>query len=275
MRKPAGRFAAIAPLALINAARQAVRSKSLQALQQYREGQKRSPGQERPPPSEAEHQREREIAKEVVDPPTEARAWYPFLWAEGGKYQQEEGGRAANPTGRASQLERLLALERSPRPEQAQTASKAQPSAGNASKGLSPARQRRIFAGAGVDKPLLPPRRLIRPLLHLNAPGRWFGEQEERSPLLTGQAARNSRLGSRHHLLGGSDGRQPRGLVHRRGDDALAVGAERRAIHSVLMADQRRADLFAALGVPQPRGLVEGRGDDALAVGAERRGCPA
>ena len=42
------------------------------------------PDHERPPPSEAEHQREREIAKEVVDPPTEARARYPFRGAEGG-----------------------------------------------------------------------------------------------------------------------------------------------------------------------------------------------
>ena len=32
---------------------------------------------------------------------------------------------------------------------------------------------------------------------------------------------------------------QPRGLVDSRGDDALPVGAERRAQHNVLMADQR------------------------------------
>ena len=74
----------------------AIRRKSLQALEQHRGGHERSPEQEWPPPNEAEHQREREIAKEVVDPPTEARARYPFLWAEGGIYQQEEGGPAAN-----------------------------------------------------------------------------------------------------------------------------------------------------------------------------------
>ena len=43
---------------------------------------------------QAEHQREREVAKEVVDPPTEARAWYPFRWAEGGKYEQEQDAQA-------------------------------------------------------------------------------------------------------------------------------------------------------------------------------------
>jgi hypothetical protein len=73
----------------------AIRSKCLQGLQQHRDGHKRAPGQDWPAPNEAEHQREREITKEVVDPPTKARAWYPFLWAEGGKYQQEAGGHAA------------------------------------------------------------------------------------------------------------------------------------------------------------------------------------
>ena len=64
---------------------------------------------------------------------------------------------------------------------------------------------------------------------------------------------------------------QPRRLVGRRGDDALAVGAERRARHSSRMAFERLADRLAGLGVPQPRRLVRRRGDDALAVGAERR----
>ena len=72
-------------------------------------------------------------------------------------------------------------------------------------------------------------------------------------------------------LLAGLGVPQPRRLVLRRGDDALAVGAERRAQHAILVACERLADLLAGLGVPQPRRLVRRRGDDALAVGAERR----
>ena len=49
----------------------------------------------------------------------------------------------------------------------------------------------------------------------------------------------------------------PRRLVPRRGDDALAVGAERRAIHKIRMAFERLADGLAGLGVPQPRRLVK------------------
>jgi hypothetical protein len=67
---------------------------------------------------------------------------------------------------------------------------------------------------------------------------------------------------------------QPRHFVPRRGDDAPAVGAERRAIHSRRVARERLADLLAALGVPhvpQPRRCVQRPGDDALTVGAERR----
>ena len=74
----------------------AIRRKSLQALQQHREGHEGSPDHERPWPSEAEHQREREIANEVVDLPTESRAWYPFRGAKGGKYEQHQDGHAAN-----------------------------------------------------------------------------------------------------------------------------------------------------------------------------------
>ena len=62
-----------------------------------------------------------------------------------------------------------------------------------------------------------------------------------------------------------------RRLVVRRGDDALAVGAERRAPHNIFMAFERLADRLAGRGVPDPRRLVIRRGDDALAVGAERR----
>ena len=56
-----------------------------------------------------------------------------------------------------------------------------------------------------------------------------------------------------------------------RGDDALAVGAERGALAPVLVAPERLADRLAGRGVPDPRRLVLGRGDDALAVRAERR----
>jgi hypothetical protein len=73
----------------------AIRRKSLQALQQHREGHETSPDHERTWPSEAEHQREREIADEVVDPPTESRARYPLGGAKGGKYEQDQDGHAA------------------------------------------------------------------------------------------------------------------------------------------------------------------------------------
>ena len=65
---------------------------------------------------------------------------------------------------------------------------------------------------------------------------------------------------------------QPRRLlVVRHGDDALAVGAERRALHRTLWPLSGSPIGFAGLAVPQPRRLVVIRGDDALAVGAERR----
>src|SRR5262249_45717603 len=64
---------------------------------------------------------------------------------------------------------------------------------------------------------------------------------------------------------------QPRRHVPRRGDDALSIGAERRASHETPMCE-RLADLLAGLALPQPRRAVQRRsGDDALAVGAERR----
>ena len=54
------------------------------------------------------------------------------------------------------------------------------------------------------------------------------------------------------------------------GDDALAIGTERRTRHNLKMTFERLADWLAGLGVPQPRRLILRRGDDALAVGAER-----
>src|SRR5262245_22836548 len=53
-------------------------------------------------------------------------------------------------------------------------------------------------------------------------------------------------------LLAGLDVPQPRRIVIRRGDDALAVGAECRAQHGIRMARERLADLIAGFGVPQP-----------------------
>src|SRR5258707_1331243 len=66
---------------------------------------------------------------------------------------------------------------------------------------------------------------------------------------------------------------RPRRL-RRRGEDALAVGAERRAPRAIRIARVLLADLVAPLGAPHPPRLVPSlrrRGDDALAVGAERR----
>ena len=67
----------------------------MQSLQQHREGREGSPDHERPGPSEAEHQREPEIADEVLDLPTEPRAGLPFGWAQGDDHEQDHGGHAA------------------------------------------------------------------------------------------------------------------------------------------------------------------------------------
>src|SRR5262245_53856441 len=64
---------------------------------------------------------------------------------------------------------------------------------------------------------------------------------------------------------------QPRGLVERRGHDALAVGAERCAAYIFVVFHEPLADRLAGLRIPQPRRVVAGRRDDAFAVGAERR----
>src|SRR5712672_3551266 len=134
--------------------------------------------------------------------------------------------------------------------------------------------QRRALTGECVAaEPLLPGKRVVRPFLLLDAPAGWHCWQEELMTLLGGQTAGRSSLCNGHNFLGaaGKNSQQPRRVVLRRGDDALAVGAERRAPHSIRMAHERLADLLAALGVPQPRRVVGRRGDDALAVGAERR----
>ncbi len=61
-----------------------------------------------------------------------------------------------------------------------------------------------------------------------------------------------------------------RRAVEAPGDDARAVGAERRRARRSPVCPERE-DLGAAPGVPDLRRLVLARGDDARAVGAERR----
>src|SRR5258708_2665149 len=60
-----------------------------------------------------------------------------------------------------------------------------------------------------------------------------------------------------------------RGPVIRRGDDALAIQAERGAADTLFMPAEGGEE-FVAGGVPDARGLVPRSGDDALAIRAER-----
>ena len=55
-----------------------IRCQSLQAFQQRPAGHESSPDHKRAGPSKAEHRRDREIAEEVLDLPTEPRAGLPF-----------------------------------------------------------------------------------------------------------------------------------------------------------------------------------------------------
>ncbi len=73
-----------------------IRRKSLQALQQHCQSHESAPDDKRPPPNQAERQRQREIANEMVDLPTEAGSRYAFCGPQGSKYQQEKDGYAAN-----------------------------------------------------------------------------------------------------------------------------------------------------------------------------------
>jgi hypothetical protein len=108
----------------------------------------------------------------------------------------------------------------------------------------------------------------VRPLLQFDAPKRWLGGEEKSGTLLSRQATRHLYFSMRHQCLGVSkDCPQPCRPVRRRGDDALAVRAERRAQHSIRMAGERLADRLAGRGVPQPCCRVRRRSDDALAVG--------
>ncbi len=95
---------------------------------------------------------------------------------------------------------------------------------------------RRVFASSLVGKPLLPLGRVVGPFLHLDAPRRRLAGQEERIALRKGEATRNVSRGVGHQGVGvGKDGPDPRRPVPRRGDDALAVGAERRGRDRTVM----------------------------------------
>ena len=61
-----------------------------------------------------------------------------------------------------------------------------------------------------------------------------------------------------------------RRVVVRRGHDPPAIGAERRAQHTVGMAFQG-GDLISRRRIPDARAVVERRGHDPSAIGAERR----
>jgi len=65
---------------------------------------------------------------------------------------------------------------------------------------------------------------------------------------------------------------QTRRVVPRRGRHALAIGAEYRAPHVILMAFQD-GDLNSRLGIPLTRRVVFRRGRHSAAIGAERRAC--
>jgi len=71
-----------------------IRRKGLKALEQCRDCHEDSPDQERPGPSEIEKQGDSKIANEVVELPTEVRAWRPFFRPEGSDHQQNDDGHA-------------------------------------------------------------------------------------------------------------------------------------------------------------------------------------
>ena len=74
----------------------AVRCQSLQGLQQRPTGRESSSDHERPGPSKAKHRRDREIAEEVVDLPTEPRAGLPVGGAQGDHREQDHDGTLQN-----------------------------------------------------------------------------------------------------------------------------------------------------------------------------------
>jgi hypothetical protein len=67
----------------------AIRRKCLKELQQHRKDHDATPHCARPRPSDEDQQREPEIAKDVVELPTEARTELHFGGTQGGKYDQK------------------------------------------------------------------------------------------------------------------------------------------------------------------------------------------
>ena len=66
---------------------------------------------------------------------------------------------------------------------------------------------------------------VVGPFLQIDAPLRWFGRQEERVALRSGQAAWDTCLGMRHQFLGiGKDFPQPHHTVSRRRGMRLPSG---------------------------------------------------
>lgn len=68
----------------------------MHGLQQRRNGHEGSPDHERPGSSDADKRRDREIAEEVVDLPTERRAGRPIGGTQRGNHKQGYDDHAAN-----------------------------------------------------------------------------------------------------------------------------------------------------------------------------------
>jgi hypothetical protein len=134
----------------------------------------------------------------------------------------------------------------------------------------SAAGERRVLAGAGVAEPLIPFIGVVGPLLQLDPPEGSGGRKNALRCAGVRQRGMAALACDTSSWVVCRNLPQSRGSVRRRGDDALAVGAERRAQHPICMAFEWLADWLAGLRVPQPSGFVLGHRDDASAVGAER-----
>jgi hypothetical protein len=98
MKSAASRAAANAPPAPQTAATRLDERSGVKACRpskQRREGHESSPDHDRPGPSEADKQRDGEIAGEVVELPTERRAGRPIGGAQRDEHDQDHGGYAA------------------------------------------------------------------------------------------------------------------------------------------------------------------------------------
>ena len=73
----------------------AIRYPTLQGLQQRRGGHEGHPDHEWPGPSDADNRRDQEIAEEVLDLPTKARAGLPIGGAQMGEHEPGYSGHAA------------------------------------------------------------------------------------------------------------------------------------------------------------------------------------